>query len=192
MLRTRICANLSRRPVQHDRSQDSFCRLADLLVPLPRFQEQSVFRSGPVRHPRLGVDITHIIIKTSLFKKFHSPIKSALDKNFRANANSKNPRVTFKVFIQPPDLGIFLINLGKNDKIEKGTPKANPKPSIPKVNSVGPLEFNEPASRDPKIGPVHEKETIDNVKAIKKIPKIFLREEEDSDLLAQELGREIS
>ena len=147
----------------------------------------------PIKYiPNERLSKAHIIIKISLFKIFHPPIKSAFDKNFNAKANSRNPRVTFKVFIHPPDLGILLINFGKNAKIEKGTPNANPKPSIPKVNSVGPLEFKEPASREPKIGPVQENETIDNVKAIKNIPTTFLKLDEDSDLLAHELGREIS
>jgi len=34
------------------------------------------------------------------------------------------------------------------------------------------LEDKDPAKSEPKIGPVHEKETMDSVSAIKKTPKI--------------------
>jgi hypothetical protein len=61
--------------------------------------------------------------------------------------------------------------LGKNAKNPKGRAKANPKPAIPTVSwSAPPSAVSEPASNEPKIGPVQEKDTIAKVRAIKKIP----------------------
>ena len=40
-----------------------------------------------------------------------------------------------------------------------------------------PSAVNDPANNDPKIGPVHEKETIANVNAMKKIPTPPLKPE---------------
>lgn len=44
-------------------------------------------------------------INNSLFNKNVLVTKSAFDKNFKAKPNSINPKTTFTVFIQPPDLG---------------------------------------------------------------------------------------
>ena len=62
---------------------------------------------------------------------------------------------------------------GTRQTVAKGKASANPKPPIPAVNCMAPpSEVKEPASNDPKIGPVHEKDTIARVSAIKKIPII--------------------
>ena len=94
--------------------------------------------------------------------------------------------------IHIPEDGIFDKKLGKTDNIENGKAKANPKPDIAKVSSIGLLSFViEPTKRDPSIGPVHEKETIARVRAIKNIP-IKLFEEKESVLLDQVDGSDIS
>ena len=55
----------------------------------------------------------------------------------------------------------------------KGNPSATPKPAIPAVSCQAPPSAErEPASNDPRIGPVQEKDTIDKVNAMKKTPKI--------------------
>src|SRR5690554_2911421 len=116
--------------------------------------------------------------------------KSALDKNFRAKATSKNPNTTFTVFNHPPDLGSEFNQLGNRAKRAKGSAKATPKPPIPAVSCIAPPSaVNEPAKREPKIGPVHEKDTIAKVRAIKKIPIIPPIFEALSILFPQELGK---
>lgn len=92
----------------------------------------------------------------------------------KANATSKKPKTTFTVFNQPPDLGKDCNQLGNKANNANGNASARPKPPIPKVNCIAPpSEANDPANKDPKIGPVHEKETNANVRAMKNIPKIF-------------------
>ena len=49
--------------------------------------------------------------------------------------------------------------------------------------------MNDPASREPKIGPVHEKDTIAKVSAIKNIPIIPAADSLFDDLLTQDEGR---
>src|SRR6056300_576877 len=109
--------------------------------------------------------------KTSRFNIPQWATKSALDKNLSASANSKKPNTTLTVVIQPPDLGRAFKAFGKSANSTKGSPKATPKPNIPMLNCIAPPSaVKEPANRDPKIGPVQEKETIASVSAIKKIP----------------------
>lgn len=117
--------------------------------------------------------IIQIAKNGSIFNNPHFITISALDKNLNANANSKNPNTTFTVVNQPPDFGNELIQLGKAANKANGKAKAKPKPAIPEVNCIAPpSEDNAPASSDPKIGPVQEKETKAKVNAIKKIPMI--------------------
>ena len=74
---------------------------------------------------------------------------------------------------QPPDLGRAFSMFGNIANNAKGSPSATPNPAIPEVNcQAPPSEDREPASKDPRIGPVHEKDTIDKVNAIKKTPRI--------------------
>ena len=138
--------------------------------------------------------IIQIAIKSSLLIMKVLETKSAFDKNFRAKANSTNPRTTFTVFIQPPDFGKLCNACGNNANKPKTIAQANPKPAKAKVSSIG--TFAEPVialpNKLPKIGPVHENETITRVKAMKKIPIIPPASSAFEDLLAIELGSVIS
>ena len=132
-------------------------------------------------------------INTSRFKRSQWATRSALDKNLKAKANSKNPRITLVVFNQPPELGIDFSQFGNKANKVKGSAKAIPKPVIPALNCIAPpFAVKEPANRDPKIGPVQENETIARVKAIKKIPINPPTFEAVSILSPQELGKVIS
>ena len=82
--------------------------------------------------------------------------------------NSQNSNNLLKI-IPDEEVGMHIMNFisacvesSKNNS----TNDINPKIEI--VSAVA--EDNVPASREPKIGPVQENETIDNVKAIKKVP----------------------
>ena len=132
---------------------------------------------------------THIPIKTSRFSKPQWETRSALDKNFRANASSKNPNTTLTVVIHPPDFGKAFNAFGNKAKSAKGKASAKPKPVIPTVSCIAPPSVVKlPASRDPKIGPVHEKETMAKVSAIKKIPMPPFILELESAVFPQLLG----
>ena len=132
-------------------------------------------------------------IKTARFNKSQCATKSAFDKNLKAKANSKNPKTTFVVFNHPPDFGKEFNQLGNSANKAKGRAKASPKPDMPAVNCVAPpSEVKELASKEPKIRPVQEKETIAKVNAIKKIPIMPPTEEAESILFPQELGNVIS
>src|SRR5690554_5045833 len=65
--------------------------------------------------------------------------KSAFDKNLNANANSKNPKDTFTVFIQPPERGIEFNQPGNIANNIKGNARANEKPNIPIKGAVPPF-----------------------------------------------------
>ena len=111
--------------------------------------------------------------KTSIFKIPQCSTRSALDKNFNANASSRKPKITFVVLSHPPDFGSALSMFGNVANKAKGRPKARPNPPIPAVSCrAPPSEESEPAKRDPRIGPVHENDTIESVSAMKKTPKI--------------------
>ena len=112
-------------------------------------------------------------MKTSRFSIPQCATRSALDRNLIANASSMKPNTTLRVFIHPPDLGKLCNRLGNNANKPKGKAKAKPNPVIPILSWVAPSVLDkEPASNEPKIGPVHEKETIARVRAIRKIPMI--------------------
>lgn len=133
-------------------------------------------------------------MNNSLFNKNVLETRSAFDKNFKASASSTKPRTTFIVFIHPPDLVSFCKACGNNAKIPKIIAQAKPKPVNAKVNNTGTLTDPVTAlpNKLPKIGPVHENETITNVRAIKKIPMIPPASSALEDLLAIELGSVIS
>ena len=115
-----------------------------------------------------------IAINISLFSKPQCITRSAFERNLNAKASSIKPNTTFTVFSHPPDLGNELKRFGKSANKAKGNASANPNPAIPDVNCMAPPSAdNEPASKDPKIGPVQENETSASVSAIKKIPTIF-------------------
>ena len=116
--------------------------------------------------------------------------KSALDRNFSASANSKKPRITLMVFIQLPDLGKDCMILGKAANTANGSASPKPKPPIPAVScQAPPLEVKAPASSEPRIGPVQEKDTKAKVSAAKKIPIPPPRFSALLELLTHELGK---
>src|SRR5262249_24440071 len=117
--------------------------------------------------------------------------KSALDKNFTANASSINPNTTFTSVIQPPDFGKECNQCGNIANKANGKPNASPKPAAPAVNGHAPWSAT-PTSNVPKIGPVHEKETIANVAAMKNIPPIFPKPDFESIELTRPEGSPIS
>ena len=96
-----------------------------------------------------------------------------MERNLKAKASSKNPKITLVVLSHPPDFGRAFSMFGNIANNAKGNPSATPKPAIPAVSCQAPPSAErEPASKEPRIGPVHEKDTIDKVNAIKKTPKI--------------------
>ena len=118
--------------------------------------------------------------------------KSATLRNFNANANSKNAKVTLKVFIQPPDFGNFFNTDGNIANSENGNANASAKPNIPIAGAISDLPAAS-TSKVPMIGPVQENDTTTKVNAISKMlrkPVVLL------DLLLravdQELGKVIS
>ena len=87
----------------------------------------------------------------------------------KLNANSKKPRVTLIIFIQPPDLGIDFNQDGNNANNVNGKAKAMAKPNIPMAGATTLPVVDTCTKRKPIIGPVQENETNDNVNAIKKM-----------------------
>src|SRR5437868_1800840 len=113
----------------------------------------------------------HTAKNTSRFKMPQCSTRSAFDRNFTASANSRKPNTILTVVSHPPDLGNALSKLGNNANTVKGNANAKPNPAIPIVSCIAPpLVDNDPASKDPRIGPVHEKETSASVSAMKNIP----------------------
>ena len=115
--------------------------------------------------------MTHIAMKISRFTRPHCFTRSAFERNLMAIATSKNPRTTFTEFSQPPDFGNECNQLGKMANTVNGNASANPKPASPAVNGHDPCEAV-PANKEPRMGPVQEKETMASVKAIKKMPAV--------------------
>ena len=112
----------------------------------------------------------HNTKKTSLSNHPQCQTKSAEDKNFKAKASSKNPKQTFTLFNQPPDLGMLLRKPGNIADNVNGSAKARAKPNIPTAGpNNSPLELAS-TSKVPIIGPVQEKETKAKDAAIKKMP----------------------
>ena len=114
-----------------------------------------------------------------------------MERNLKARASSANPRMTFTLFIQLPDLGSELSHAGNAAKRLKGIASARENPNIT-IN--GPRNPAEEASTNavPIKGPVQEKETIANVAAMKKIPINPPLSASASLLLLQLLGKVIS
>src|SRR5436190_9932444 len=134
---------------------------------------------------------TQSAIKISLFRNPHCFTRSALEKNFTANASSINPNTTFTSVIQPPDFGNDLSQLGNMANNAKGKPNAKPNPAAPAVNGHAPSTATF-ANNVPSIGPVQEKETIANVPAIKNIPITFPMLDLAPALFAKPEGNPIS
>ena len=133
-------------------------------------------------------------MNNSLFRKKVFETKSAFDKNFNANPSSMNPNTTFTVFIQPPDFGKLCKACGNKAKSPKTIAQLSPNPAKAKVSSIGTLVEPVTAlpSKLPKIGPVHEKDTITRVNAMKKIPIKPPASSAFEDLFAMELGKVMS
>src|SRR5699024_6110186 len=113
-----------------------------------------------------------IPIKTSLFNKPQFSTKSAFDKNLNAKPSSRNPNTTLTVLSQPPLFGNLFNQFGNIANKAKGSAKESPNPAIPTVNCHAPPSLaSEPPNKEPKIGPLQEKETIAKVSAINETPR---------------------
>src|SRR5210317_894922 len=135
---------------------------------------------------------TQIARNNSRSSRCHCITISAVDKNFKANANSKNPKVTFTVFNQPPEEGREFNQPGKAANKVNGIASARAKPNIP---TAGPSKDPPEAaltSNEPMIGPVQEKLTKLKVKAMKKMPTIPPLLDASSALFTQLEGNVIS
>ena len=146
----------------------------------------------PNKYSAVSKDINaHIDTKTSRFNIPQWETKSAFDKNFKAKASSIKPITIFVVLSQVPDLGISFKLFGNKENKPKGKAKAIPKPSIPNDNCAAPpSDVSDPANKEPNIGPVQEKETIDSVKAMKNKPITpFHFEDAESEKLDHLLGK---
>ena len=124
-------------------------------------------------------------------KKWPWTTKSALDKNLKASASSKNPRKTLTVFNHPPDLGSELSHPGNAANNPNGSASAKEKPNIPTKGPIPPMVAASTRSV-PTIGPVQEKETKASVNAMKNIPIKPPLSDAESALLIQEFGSVIS
>src|SRR5690349_16870864 len=130
-------------------------------------------RSLPKRYNTIQTPMnTQRPMNNSRFNKPHCLTRSALEKNFTANANSTKPNTTFTFVIQPPDLGNDCSQLGNIANKANGNPNANPKPAAPAVSGHAPSTATL-VSKVPRIGPVHEKDTMASVAAIKNMPAIL-------------------
>ena len=109
----------------------------------------------------------HKARKVSRSRICHPYAKSATERNFNANASSTNPKQTFTQFIQLPDLGICFSHVGNKANNENGKANAIANPNIPIVGANTLPEVETSTKRKPIIGPVQEKDTKANVKAIK-------------------------
>ena len=132
-----------------------------------------------------------IPINTSRFNSPQCITRSALDKNLKASASSKNANTFLTVSNQPPDFGNDCNQLGNIANKAKGNASAKPNPASPEVNCQAP-PLIDPTNKEPRIGPVQENETIASVTAIKKIPAILPSPLLESALLAILLGSVIS
>ena len=72
-------------------------------------------------------------INNSLSNQCFCNTKSALDKNLKAKANSKNPKETLTVFNQPPDFGIAFNQPGNMANNINGKAIAKENPNIPQI-----------------------------------------------------------
>ena len=96
-------------------------------------------------------------------------------------------------FNHPPDFGIFCSIFGKIAKTLNGIANANAKPNIPIAGQNSEPIAAACTNNVPIIGPVHEKDTSTNVKAIKKMLNIPVVESALlSSLFVHEEGNTIS
>ena len=128
--------------------------------------------------------------KISIFTNPQCFTKSAFERNLRARANSKNPKTTFTLFIQPPDFGSLFNRPGNAANRPKGKANAKPNPPIPTVNCIAPADDDiVPAKRDPNIGPVQENDTKASVRAMKNMPNIPPTPSAELALFVHDSGR---
>ena len=99
----------------------------------------------------------------------HPYARSATLRNFRENANSRKPRQTLMQFIQPPLLGALFSHAGNMANSVNGRAKATAKPNMPTVGAKMEPVVLTSTSRNPMMGPVHEKLTRLKVKAMRNI-----------------------
>src|SRR5574344_2323814 len=114
----------------------------------------------------------HNTMNTSRSSRCQPYAKSATDRNFRAKANSKNPKTTLTALSQPPDLGMAFSHDGNRAKMLNGKAKAKANPNIPIVGASIEFFVETSTSKVPMMGPVHEKETTTKVNAMSKMLKI--------------------
>ena len=100
----------------------------------------------------------HMAINNSLSNRWASTTRSALDRNLKAKANSKNPRTTLTVFSHPPDFGNEFIHPGNAANKPKGSASAREKPNIPIKGAMPPMVADS-TNNVPTIGPVQEKDS---------------------------------
>ena len=81
--------------------------------------------------PSKANNTIHKLMNTSLSSKRHPFIRSALEKNFKASASSKNPNETFTAFNQPPAWPSLFNKLGKKANNAKGSASASENANMP-------------------------------------------------------------
>jgi hypothetical protein len=114
-----------------------------------------------------------------------------LERNLKANANSRNPKNTLTEFSQPPDFGKEFNQPGNAANKPKGRASARENPNIP-INGPTPPIVADSTRSVPTMGPVHENETRASVNAIKNIPRKPPFLDAESALLTHVFGRFIS
>src|SRR5690554_5570007 len=139
-----------------------------------------------------------IPIKSSHLKIPHPLVKSTIDRNLKANANSKSPKFTLTFSNHPPDFGKLDNHCGNKANKVNGKANAMENPNIPIIGFTlrtpieGPTSVAACTNNDPIIGPVQEKETNAKVNAMKNIPATPPLSESWSVLFAHEAGSVIS
>ena len=98
---------------------------------------------------------TQIAINSSLSRKCPRTTKSALERNLKAKASSKNKN-TFTVFNHPPDFGNEFNHPGKAANNAKGSANASENPNIPIKGPIPPIVADS-TNNVPTMGPVQEK-----------------------------------
>ena len=134
---------------------------------------------------------TQIAMKSSRWSSPSCKTKSALDKNLKAKPISSSPKTTLTLLSHPPDWGNEFNQPGKAENNINGKASASENPNITAVGAAN-EPVAAPANALPTRGPVHEKETMAKVAAMKKIPINPPRSAAWSVLFAQLVGNWIS
>ena len=172
---------------------DTVANIKRVMVKLSVGESCSI-RKTPKRYKLINKKMaTQMAKKISRFNSPACKTKSALDKNLKAIANSKNPNTTFTLLSHPPDFGNALSHEGNKANNPKGNPNPKPNPAIPTVSALAPPPVdNVPPNNAPNTGPVQLNDTNTKVSAIKKIPIIPPLFDAESALFIHELGKVIS